>query len=110
MVLLDLVPAGQHQPDLFAADSDRRQQEADRNASLPDPIALHFWHLERLEQVHSTLCSPSRVRWRYNPAPKSTYQLMLATEGLTGPSPFDESANYHCARVDNRQQVEVRFA
>ena len=31
-------------------------QEADRNASLLDPIALHFWHLERLEQVHITRC------------------------------------------------------
>ena len=30
---------------------------------------------------------------------------MLATEGLTGTPPFDESANWHCARVDNRQQV-----
>src|SRR5260370_15453417 len=69
-------------------------QEADRNASLPDPIALRFWHLERLEQVHSTRCSPSRVRWRsYNPAPKSIEQQILATEGLTGTPPFDESAN-----------------
>jgi hypothetical protein len=69
-------------------------QEADRNASLPDPIALRFWHLERFEQVHRTRCSPSRGRWRsYNPAPKSIDQQMLATEGLTGTPPFDESAN-----------------
>jgi hypothetical protein len=26
VVLLDLVPAGQHQPDLFATDNDRRQK------------------------------------------------------------------------------------
>src|SRR5580704_4819108 len=69
-------------------------QEADRNASLPDPIALRFWHLERLEQVHRTRCSPSQGRWRsYNPAPKSIDQQMLETEGLTGTPPFDESAN-----------------
>ena len=69
-------------------------QEADRNASLPDPIALRFWHLERFEQVHSTRCSPSRGRRRsYNPAQKSIDQQMLATEGLTGTLPFDESAN-----------------
>src|SRR5580692_6987343 len=73
-------------------------QEADRNASLPDPIALHFRHLERLEQVHSTRCSPSWVRWRsYNPAPKSIEQWMLATEVVLAFAPVDRRRFGHPA-------------
>ena len=54
-------------------------QEAGRNASLPDPIAPHFWHLERLEQVHGNPVLTISRRWRsYNPVPKSLDQQMLA--------------------------------
>jgi hypothetical protein len=46
------------------------------------PIALHFWHSERCEQVHSTSAHRLGFGWRsYNPAPKSMHQRCLRPKG-----------------------------
>src|SRR4051794_10536773 len=51
-------------------------QEAGRNAGLSDPITLCFWHLERLEWVHS-------ARWSLARDPLTSYNCCATMDRST---------------------------